>query len=385
MGIPGLPRENNAVARYQEFFSTPPPLLHTQRRAAGSVCVVAMPVGVVPAPPPARCRACRCCCVVLPSLPAFASARCCAAGPVRGGALRCSAGALEISRYFILALDVLLMVLTIGVVGIASWTENELSAFGYGACSLAMTVAAFMYITTFVSYAAAWFYHRQALLCCNVLMSAFVVLWLWNAVFLAHVQSRHDSLPLQVLFLPFSVPSGLPLSVGVRCLLPPSRSSLALPLPGVRTVAMRRGRPDLPNPVWADPYGLSMVSKRRSSKLHLPVADARAVDRYITGQGVPMGAGSEVVGHTPRKVRRPVDRGAWTAKTVKRPQQQPAHPQYANYWAPLTRKPHTMPHSAQPQHTNYWAPRTRKRHQQEHRPQRPTESSDPTRCEGKNG
>ena len=45
---------------------------------------------------------------------------------------------------------------------------------------------------------------------------------------------------------------------------------------------------------------------------------------------------------------------------------------------PLTRKRHTMPHSAQPQHTKYWAPRTRKRHQQEHRPQRPTESSDPT-------
>ena len=39
---------------------------------------------------------------------------------------------------------------------------------------------------------------------------------------------------------------------------------------------------------------------------------------------------------------------------------------------------HTMPHSTQPQHTNYGAPRTRKRHQQEHRPQRPTESSDPT-------
>ena len=75
---------------------------------------------------------------------------------------------------------------------------------------------------------------------------------------------------------------------------------------------------------------------------------------------------------------RPVDRGVWTAKTVKRPRQQPTHPQYANYWAPLTRKRHTMPHSAQSQHTNYWAPRTRKRHQQEHRPQRPTESSDPT-------
>ena len=36
------------------------------------------------------------------------------------------------------------------------------------------------------------------------------------------------------------------------------------------------------------------------------------------------------------------------------------------------------PHPAQSQHTNDGAPRTRKRHQQEHRPQRPTESSDPT-------
>ena len=71
---------------------------------------------------------------------------------------------------------------------------------------------------------------------------------------------------------------------------------------------------------------------------------------------------------------RPVDRGAWTAKTVKRPRQQPAQPQYTNHWAPLTRKRHTMPHSAQPQHTNYWAPRTQKRHQQE---QRPTERRNP--------
>ena len=59
---------------------------------------------------------------------------------------------------------------------------------------------------------------------------------------------------------------------------------------------------------------------------------------------------------------------------------------YANYWAPLTRKRHTMPHSAQPQHTNYWTPRMRKRHQQEHRPQRPTESSDPTQhAKGRTG
>ena len=57
--------------------------------------------------------------------------------------------------------------------------------------------------------------------------------------------------------------------------------------------------------------------------------------------------------HSEAGYGRPVDRGAWTAKTVKRPRQQPAHPQYANYWAPLTRKRHTMPHSAQPQHTNY--------------------------------
>ena len=90
--------------------------------------------------------------------------------------------------------------------------------------------------------------------------------------------------------------------------------------------------------------------------------------------------------HSEAGYGRPVDRGVWTAKTVKRPQQQPAHPQYANYWAPLTRKRHTMPHSAQSQHANYWAPRTRKRHQQEHRPQRPTESSDPTQhAKGRTG
>ena len=82
--------------------------------------------------------------------------------------------------------------------------------------------------------------------------------------------------------------------------------------------------------------------------------------------------------HSEAGYGRPVDRGVWTAKTVKRPRQQPAHPQYANYWAPLTRKRHTMPHSAQSQHTNCWAPRMQKRDQQEHRPQRPTESSNPT-------
>ena len=90
--------------------------------------------------------------------------------------------------------------------------------------------------------------------------------------------------------------------------------------------------------------------------------------------------------HSKAGYGRPVDRGAWAAKTVKRPWQQPAHPQYANYWVPLTRKRHTMPHSAQPQHTKYWALRTQKRHQQEHWPQRPTERSDPTKhAKGRTG
>ena len=90
--------------------------------------------------------------------------------------------------------------------------------------------------------------------------------------------------------------------------------------------------------------------------------------------------------HSEAGYGRPVDRGVWTAKTVKRPRQQPEHPQYANYWALLTRKRHTMPHPAQPRHTNYWAPRTRKRHQQEHRPQRPTESGNPAQhAKGRTG
>ena len=83
---------------------------------------------------------------------------------------------------------------------------------------------------------------------------------------------------------------------------------------------------------------------------------------------------------------RPEDGGVGTAKKVKRPPQQPAQPQYANHWAPLTRKRHIPPHPAQPRHTNHWAPRTRQRHEQEHRPQRPTERSDPTQhAKGRTG
>ena len=62
------------------------------------------------------------------------------------------------------------------------------------------------------------------------------------------------------------------------------------------------------------------------------------------------------------------------------------NPQYANYWALLTRKRRILPHPAQPRRTNDWAPRTRKRHQREHRPQRPTERSDPTQhAKGRTG
>ena len=83
---------------------------------------------------------------------------------------------------------------------------------------------------------------------------------------------------------------------------------------------------------------------------------------------------------------RPVDRGVWTQKQSNDPGNNQHNPQYANYWAPLTRKRHIPPHPAQPQHTDHWAPRTRKRHRQEHRPQRPTERSDPTQhAKGRTG
>ena len=56
--------------------------------------------------------------------------------------------------------------------------------------------------------------------------------------------------------------------------------------------------------------------------------------------------------------------GLWTeargqSKQSNDPGNNQHNPQYANYWAPLTRKRHIPPHSAQPQRTNHWAPRTR--------------------------
>ena len=83
--------------------------------------------------------------------------------------------------------------------------------------------------------------------------------------------------------------------------------------------------------------------------------------------------------------------GLWTEACGQQTQSNDPHnnqhnPQYANYWAPLTRKRHIPPHPAQPRDTNDWAPRTRKRHQRQHRPQRPTERSAPTQhAKGRTG
>ena len=164
---------------------------------------------------------------------------------------------------------------------------------------------------------------------------------------------------------------------------------------------MRRGRSGAPKvtktfprkvvPVASGPSGpCSYSCVGHSAARH---AHARPTEWRGAGGGRPRQRAEERgtgAAHT-RKRReigggRPLSGGACAAKAVKRPRQQPAHPQYANYWAPLTRKRHILPHSAQPRHTNDWAPRTWKRHQQEHRPQRPTERSDPTQhAKGRTG
>ena len=89
----------------------------------------------------------------------------------------------------------------------------------------------------------------------------------------------------------------------------------------------------------------------------------RACARVGGGRAEQGTCGSRTRKHREADCGWPEDGGVWTAKTVKQPPQQPQH---SNYWAPLVRKRHGMPHPAQPQHTNYWAPQTRKQHQQEH-------------------
>ena len=113
-----------------------------------------------------------------------------------------------------------------------------------------------------------------------------------------------------------------------------------------------------------------------------PVDDAARGGWHRRGRGGP---------HAHRNTARQAMDGLWTEargqpKQSTDPHNNQHNPQYANYWAPLTRKRHIPSHPAQPQHTNHWAPRTQKRHQQEHRPQRPTERSDPTQhAKGRTG
>ena len=98
-----------------------------------------------------------------------------------------------------------------------------------------------------------------------------------------------------------------------------------------------------------------------------------------------LGRGGVEQGQPPKRSTRTLPWANWVSPPGQRggggandPGNNQHNPQYANYWAPLTRTRHIPPHSAQPRHTNDGAPRTRKRHQREHRPQRPTERSDPT-------
>ena len=64
--------------------------------------------------------------------------------------------------------------------------------------------------------------------------------------------------------------------------------------------------------------------------------------------------------HAHRITARQAMDGLWTEARGRQKQSNDPHnnhhtPQYANYWAPLTRKRHIPPHPAQPRHTNHWA------------------------------
>ena len=73
---------------------------------------------------------------------------------------------------------------------------------------------------------------------------------------------------------------------------------------------------------------------------------------------------------------RPEDGGVWTVKTVNRPPPQPAHPQYAIYWAPLTRK-RRIPRSPGTPTTGL--------HERGNDPSTDRKQRPDATCEGKNG
>ena len=86
--------------------------------------------------------------------------------------------------------------------------------------------------------------------------------------------------------------------------------------------------------------------------------------RVCVGPGQQRGGGvrSRVPGaHAHGNTERQVMDGLWTEARRQQKQSNDPHnnqhnAQYANYWAPLTRKRHITPHPAQPQHTNDGAP-----------------------------
>ena len=151
-------------------------------------------------------------------------------------------------------------------------------------------------------------------------------------------------------------------------------------LPPLKTLPQGR-RPQL--------FGVAQQTAHLSHPLHPrpnawapnpPIHEGRIPSQKYVPPEVPPGVLFPLLCHTPPAPPRPSPppKGDLRPLSVgEGGRQQPAQPQYANYWAPLTRKRHIPPHPAQPQHTNHGAPRMRKRHQQEYRPQRPTENSNP--------
>ena len=128
--------------------------------------------------------------------------------------------------------------------------------------------------------------------------------------------------------------------------------------------------------------GMSLVSGAGGGGLEAGIAEAVAQWGFGGGGGEEQGTWAAQK-HSEAGYGRPVDRGVWTAKTVKRPRQQPAHPQYANYWATQTAHPatfstvptHQLLGSANAETTPAGAPAAAA-----DRKQRPDAT-----CEGKNG
>ena len=101
--------------------------------------------------------------------------------------------------------------------------------------------------------------------------------------------------------------------------------------------------------------------QKRATRWCLPAAPSALTIRRRVGErtwwtaGTTRGgAGPHAHGNTARQVVDGLRTEVWGQQ--QQSNEQPAQPQHANYWAPLTRKRHILPHPAQPQHPNHWAP-----------------------------